>query len=363
MAAPPWENRAMVSVMRPRPFLCSVLVASALTAVIHRPEGAQAQVKQARTAAPATSNADSVSDEARRARVVASGTGFSITLGMLEDQINKQPRALRERYRNRTEQQKLLDEMVRLELLAQEAKRRDFDDASSVKSTVKDSSVQALLRSEIDDKISPESISAEAVKNFYEQNAADFHRAEQRRASQIVLATLDEAQTLLEEAKGADLRQFNELARKHSLDGETKLRGGDLGFFPLSPPAHPERANIPEEVRKAAFQLKKAGDTTKAPVVVGEQFIIVRLTGIHPERHVELSQAESSIRTRLWRQERQNALTALLDSLRKNAHPEVFTARVDLVKFDDMDGRPAGFAPDRPSDAPAKTVAPKPVAQ
>ena len=55
---------------------------------------------------------------------------------------------------------------------------------------------------------------------------------------------------------------------------------------------------------------------------------------------------EPSIRTRLWREKRQVAMVKLVEDLHTKEKPQTFPERVDLVKLDDMDKGPAGFAPE-----------------
>jgi peptidyl-prolyl cis-trans isomerase C len=304
-------------------------------------------------AAPAAVPARSPEETARRSQaLVKAQGGIEITLGELEDFLAAQPPMMRERYRSVEEQKRLLENLLRMDLLAAEAARKGYDKNPAVVRTVKDSSVQALLRSEIDAKFSPQSLPAADVKAYYDANAAEFHREAMRRSSQIVVATEDEAKKLLAEAQKADVRAFAELAKQHSLDAETKMRGGDLGYFTKEPKAGGPPENVAPAVRAATFALKAPGDMAPKPVQLDSGFAIVRLTGERPERHTELAEADLTIRTKLWREKRQKALTELVDGLKARDKPQVFTERADWIKFDDMDKRPPGFAPDRPPGGP-----------
>lgn len=285
-------------------------------------------------------------EEARRGQVLVKGDGFSITVGALEDQINKQPVSVRARYADSSEKKALLDSLLRLELLGREAAARGMAESSSVRQTVKDGAVQTLVRNEVDAKVSAESISQEDISAFYSAHPEEFHHAAQRRASHILVPTREQAVSLIAEARKSDMRGFAELARKNSQDAETKLRGGDLAFFTLEPTRDASLRQVPEPLRKAVFALKAPGDVGPEPVQVDSLFSVIRFTGERPERHVTLAEAESSIRARLWRERRQQAVTALIDGLRARQKPQVFADRVDLVKFDDMDKRPSGFMPD-----------------
>lgn len=289
----------------------------------------------------------SAQDEARRKQAVVTGNGISITVGDLEDVISKQPAILRRRYLDPDQLKALAQNLLRVELIAAEAERRGYGDNPVVQRTVKDSAVQSLIRLEIDTKITPESITEEDVKAYYEAHYDDFHRPALRRASQILVASEEAAKQVLTEATEADARRFSQLAKEHSLDEETKLRGGDLGYFAREPAEREaEATNIPEAVRKAAFSLKTVGDITPEPVAVGDQFAIVRLIGERPERHTELAQAENAIRSRMWRKRRQEALTNLIAELRAKHKPQVFADRVEAISFEGLERRTGGFPPD-----------------
>ncbi len=298
-------------------------------------------------AAPAL---DPAADLARRKQVVAKVQNIEITLGKIEDHIATQAPMLRTRYNSPEELKKLVDNLVRFELLASEAVRQGYDKNASVVRTVKESTVQNLMRAEIDEKVTPQTVPAEEVKAYYDSHPDEFHRVAMRRASHVLYDTEPEAKAALAEASKVDQRGFSELAKKDSKDIETKLRGGDLGYFSLVPGKDPSETQVHPALRKAAFELKNAGDTSKV-VAVDKHFSIVRLTGERPERHTDLAEAEPSIRTRLWREKRQDAMTKLVEDLRAKDKPETFPERVDLVKLDDMDKGPGGFAPE-PAHAP-----------
>jgi peptidyl-prolyl cis-trans isomerase C len=318
------------------PLLRSSALALGLTLALHaaaRAETADASVLRPR-------------DEARRAQVLVKGDGFSITVGALEDHINKQPVGLRARYAESQERKALLDSMVRLELLGREATARGMAESSSVRQTVKDGAVQTLVRTEIDEKVTADSISKEDIAAFYSAHPEEFHHPAERRASHIATDKRELAESLIAEAKKTDMRGFSELARKHSLDAETKLRGGDLAFFTREPGRDQTLRQVPTALRQAVFALKALGDIGTEPVQVDNQFSVIRWTGERPERHISLSEAEGSIRARLWRERRQEAVTDMINRLRAQQKPQVFVERVELVKFDDMDKRPTGFMPD-----------------
>jgi hypothetical protein len=334
-----------------------MLVTSNLVA----PVASRAQPGAAPTRAGEPSPAAPVSDEARRQLVVARGEGVEVTVAEIEDVLAQQGPSLRARYKDPEQLKVLVASLVRAELLAGEAARRGYERLAPVRYTAKDSAAQALVRSEVEDKITPQTIATDEVRAYYESHPAEFHRTAMRRASQIVVDQGSEVDALQAEAHKADARAFAELAKARSKDAATKAQGGDLGYFAKDPADDGQlrdatQPKVPASVRSAVFALREVGDTTPKPVevapaqppAVAAQVAIVRFTAERPERHVTLDDATPSVRAKLWRERRQKALDELYARLRAKDKPQVFTDRIYRISFDDMEKRPAGFAPDPP---------------
>jgi peptidyl-prolyl cis-trans isomerase C len=275
--------------------------------------------------------------------VIASGKGVQVTVADVERALAQQPPRMRQRYRDPAALKGLVAELVRQQLLANEAVVRGYERDRAVIQNVKDSAAQGLVQREVDSKVTPEAVPQADVQAYYEAHPAEFHRPAMRRASVIVLDSVDEARKLLPEARKADARQFAELARQHSRDAQSKVQGGDLGYFTReSTSGEPP---LPASAREAAFALSEVGDTSE-PVAYDKQFALVRMTAQRPERDITLDSAAAGIRTKLWRERRQKALDALVSELRTRDKPRVFTERMYRIDFEDMERRPSGFAPD-----------------
>jgi len=314
-------------------------VASMTAAEGPKPAAPAADATDAKPAAPAPA-------PAAEAAVLVKADGITITTADVLEELKQQPGRLLAVRRNREALKAVVEKMLRTELLAKEAERRGYGKHAMVQQAVKEEAVQQLNRAEIDDKFKPSAVAAEDVKAYYEAQSEQFHRPGMRRARHILVATQAQAVSLLAEARKSDERGFQKLARRHSIDTETKQRGGDLRFFSLGDNPKRRDAPIHAAIRKATFKLKKLGDTVAKPVRVDGRFSIIRLTGIREERNTTLEDADASIRTRLWRQKRRNALTALMSKLRKEQKPQIFAERIAGIDLSDVAGRPPGFAPD-----------------
>lgn len=275
-------------------------------------------------------------DAARRAQVIVqAGDDVKITVGEVEDAINKQSPFLRARYQDPEKLREFIDDMVRFELLAREAERREYDEHEAVVRTAKQNAVQQLVRKEFDEKITPQSITDEAVREYYEAHRDEFRRPETVRASHILVSSEKEAKALLKEAKDADVRAFRELAREHSVDSETKHRGGDLRYFTKEgrPPGSRDAPVAPELVA-AAFALDEVGEMVSSPIQVGDNYSILKLTARRASEKKSLDKAEHGIRLRLWRKQRQDAVEDFVASLRKKHEPQIHPDRMRPIQLD-----------------------------
>jgi peptidyl-prolyl cis-trans isomerase C len=303
------------------------------------------------TDAPA---APAMDDAARRAQVVARVGSTSITLGQLEDEINHMSPFMRARYRDPAQLREYATQTIRLALLAREAERRGFGEDPEVVDAVRQASVMALIRHDFDERITAATIPADEVRAYYEEHPAEFNQPEMRRASQLVVATREEAEGLLAQAQAADARAFRQLVTDHSVDLETRVRGGDLRYFDAE--GHTPNSSdpaVPTEAAQAAFALTNVGDVSGV-FAEGDRFGILMLTGQRPAEHHALGEAEQSIRTRLWRTTRQTALETFVEELRQRIPTEVFYDRMRNIHMDPperLSEDPAAAASDEAQEA------------
>src|SRR5690606_31445302 len=171
------------------------------------------------------------------------------------------------RYQTEESQKKLLEEMIEVEILAQEAKRRGLDKDPEVQLRL-----QQALRDEVLRKLEIEQPGLEAfseldVREYYEAHRSEFKEPERRRVQVIRVSKQATAEKILEsldeDASGAN---WGKLALEYSSDrtnlgkDEAHELAGDLGF--VSAPGEERGGNlkIPDEVRAAVFEVEKVGD-------------------------------------------------------------------------------------------------------
>lgn len=311
-------------------------VAALLCAVVAAAAQAPQPAKSAPANAATAEQPKSEAEQKRRAEPVANYKGGRVTVGELEDSIARQNAFMRSRYKDKASLKDLLDKTLRLALLSDEAARRGYDKDEVVRQSVKQNSVQLLLKADLDDKLSAASIPKPDVEKYYDDHIDEYVQPAMQRASHVLVATEQEAKTLLAQAKTMDLRAFRQLARDKSTDQATKLSGGDLRYFDAQGKTRGDSAvAVPPAIAKAAFALKTIGDTAKAPVKTDAGYSIVKLTGQRPALSRKLSEVEETIRARLWNERKQAASEQLVQKLRDQYKPEIHAELLDAIKLEE----------------------------
>lgn len=310
---------------------------------------------EAPTAAPGPSPTDAA---APAGDVVVARVGDErITVADVQGEMAAMSPPTRSRFQDPDQRADLAVGLARFALLARGAEGRGFGDDPEVVRAFEEAMVQQLLRRDFDDRFPPDAIPVDEARRYFEAHRDEFGRPELRRASHIVVATREEATELLEQAKELDPRGFRALAQGVSLDDASKLRGGDLRFFTRDGtfPGRPGQA-VPPPVAEAAFAIDAVDGLHPEPVPVGDRFSVVLLTGLRLAETRTFDQVGGTIRVRLARKRRNDAIDALRRSLRQQTPP---TIDRDVLESFELD-LPEPPAPGRPPvSAPLSPMAPR----
>lgn len=270
------------------------------------------------------------------AQVLARVGEHTITLGDYAAALEHLSRFDRMRYQAPERRRELLEEMVEVELLADEARERGYDKDPMVDQEVREVLRDAYFAKAREAAPTPAEIPAAEVRAYYEAHQGDFHDPERRRASAIVLPSAAAAGPVLDAAKVATPTQWGDLVKQKSIDPEAKANvpadlAGDFGF--TSPPGDERGSNsrIPAEVRAALFEAHAVGDVVPRVVASGGKYYVVKFASKSDAHDRSLADAERTIRVKLA----QDALVAkegaMLEELRKQYPVQVDEAALAKV--------------------------------
>ena len=291
-------------------------------------------------------------EQAREPLVIIGDT--RVTVGDFAEQLADKSPYLRARYASPERRRELLEELVKFELLAKEAKRQGLDKSDEVVRTKRQLMVQQMLKAEFEDKVKLSDITEAEIKAYYDAHPDEFHKPEQVRASVIVVKDEARAKKLLKQVLEAESQSpddgqalFRKLASELTDDRALRERAGDLQFFSRPAERHEGEPVVPDAVAEAAFKLDKIGDVASELVKTPAGFQIVKLTGKRKELARTLDQTRRTIQHKLWRERREAAVEAFVKSLRDKAEVQENWALLEQVKIEPpvLSGPDAGVFP------------------
>ncbi len=270
-----------------------------------------------------------------------------ITLGEYAAALERMDSFERMRYQSPDRRKRLLDEMIEVELLAQEARRRGLDKAEETEERVRQ-----ILRDQLLDELRKGSPAANDIpeadlRAYYDAHKDDFAEPERRRVSGIVVDSQAQAKTVLAKALKADAAAWGQLVEQYSsprgprpTPNQPSELAGDLGI--VGPLGHPRGANprVPDPVREAAFKVANVGETYGSVVEADKKFYVVRVTSKTDGRARTFEEAQRAIRTAVVQSRVDEQEKALEKDLRQK-----FPVKVDDAALEKMPMPPPSATP------------------
>jgi parvulin-like peptidyl-prolyl isomerase len=281
------------------------------------------------------------------AQVLAKVGDREITLGEYTAALEHMDQFDRLRYQSAERRKELLDEMINVELLANEATAKGYDKEPLAQQELRAILRDAMLAEARKGAPAPADVPESEVRAWFESHRADYKDPERRRVSVITLSSEAAANEVLAQAKKSSASQWGELVRSKSLDPQARANvpvdlAGDLGI--VSPPgdARGDNPRVPAEVRTGVFAIADLGAVLDKPVASGGRWYLVRLTQKIAPHERGFEEAERSIRVKLAQDKLRAKETELVAELKNGVKVEIDEAALRSVKI-------GQGAPGRPS--------------
>ncbi len=285
--------------------------------------GCQRKAQPQREPAEATAQPARGLTPQQAAQVLARVGNKTITLGDYASALDRMDRFERLRYQSPDRRKQLLDEMIAVELLADEAKRRGLDRDPETRMRLDQALRDEMLRQQAASLPGPDAIPEHEVRAYYDDHEREFHEPERRRISEVVVRDGAEAQRVLERARTVTASEWGKLVRDHSIEHRKSSEPlpleleGDLGVVSAPGSAAGDEPRLPEPLLKAAFAIEKPGSVYPEPVLVQGKYHILRLTSRMPPRQRTFAEAERSIRVILAQKRVEASRQELLQELKQ----------------------------------------------
>ena len=270
---------------------------------------------------------------------VATWDDDSITVEELNKRFAEMSPFIRARYQTPEQRKEYVENLVRVELLVEEARRRGLQNEPEVIDAAKKMMVQKLIQ-KLDETKAP--ISDAEISEYYEKHKAEYVKPETTRLSDIFIAGPKDdpnraarkkvADDLLNKAKAnkpTDSAAFIALVRQYSEDPKTKPLDGDMRFLTEAELTSQYGA----EVATASVGLKQLGDLS--PLVETQQgFYILRFQGRQAAVNHTLDQVKTQIQSRISFDRRQQNFNKLVDDLKVQFNYKLEEGNLAKVQID-----------------------------
>jgi peptidyl-prolyl cis-trans isomerase C len=235
-----------------------------------------------------------------------------ITQTDLEREIKNLPEFAQKLFEGSGGKEKFLDELIKKELLYQEALKKGIDKDAEYQRKVAEfkklTLIGQLLEKEIETKAK---VTDQDVKDYYEKHKEELASVSQIRASHILVKTEEDAKKILERLKKGE--DFAKIAKKSSIDPGSAKNGGDLGFF--------SSGQMVPEFEAAAARLK-TGEISD-PVKTKFGYHIIKVTDKKMGKPVEFEKVRNVIFQRLSAERQKEFFDSYIEGLKKSYKVEL----------------------------------------
>ncbi|HEY5675663.1 MAG TPA: peptidyl-prolyl cis-trans isomerase [Myxococcales bacterium] len=281
--------------------------------------------------------------------VVAKVGDQVITADEVKERLNETSPFLRARYTTVERKKEFVENLIRNELLAQEAVRQGFDKSPAVKEQAKRAMIQELIKHQLDEKLTGADISEDEMKKFYQLHIDEFVKPERARVYHIFLpATFAKEKAeakkkmaaLLKEIdareKKGEVNAFQGVAQRESKDMASSAMGGDLRFLSRD---ELTRA-YGKEMADAAFSIIMPG-AIAGPIETEKGVELVKMQMKTMAMNHSFEESKDSIRQRMARERRSRDYDEWIKKLREGSAISIDDAELAKVQVDTTPGVPA----------------------
>lgn len=260
-------------------------------------------------------------------QVLAQVNDVKITVTEFQRELANLPPQLRSMVSGPEGQKRFLEDVIKRELLLQEASRRQMENRPDIQERLSDFRkrllLEALLAEEIERKVN---VSDQEVEEYFKAHPEEF-QADRIRARHILVKNEGEAREI--QARLQQKEKFEDLARRLSQDKGSRDQGGDLGYF--------SRGQMVPEFEKAAFGLKpgEVSGIIKTPY----GYHLIKVVDRQRSRPYKFEEVKDQLKQKLLADKQRRRFEEWLTQLRSQAQVKVEEGLLPL-KGEPKEGSP-----------------------
>ncbi len=246
-----------------------------------------------------------------------------ITVQDVEKELSKIPPQFASYFNDPKRKRQYVQNLVDREVFSREAESEGYLNRPDIKKRIEDFKKRLLWAEYIRDlsrKDFSKNITDAELKKFYNEHLKDYTEPEKVHAKHILVKTKAEAEKVLAELKkGAD---WNEVARKYSIDKSNASKGGDLGTF--------SRGRMVKPFEDAVFSMKP-GEISQ-PVKTKYGYHIIKLISKIPPKVKPFEMIKNVVRNRYINEMRRNLIDKEREKLYAKYGAVIYDKNINDIK-------------------------------
>jgi peptidyl-prolyl cis-trans isomerase C len=238
--------------------------------------------------------------------VIAKVGKADITQDDFLKEVSRIPDWAKAQFAGKEGKSKFLEELIKRELVYQDAKKMKLDMDPEYREKVKEfekmNLISLILKKEVEEKAK---VDDAEVKEFFDKNADKFTIGTKVRASHILVDTEDQGKKIRERIRKGE--SFAKMAETLSKDKGSAQKGGDLGYF--------GSGQMVPEFEQAVMGLK-TGEISE-PVKSRFGYHIIQLTDVKKGEIASFEQTKEAIKRQLLAEKQKSLIDAYIGNLMK----------------------------------------------
>lgn len=262
-------------------------------------------------------------------RVLAQINGREIKDDEFKIRFSKLSLSLKQRYSDEKGKREFLEEIVKRELLLQEAKRIGIENDRDLLGRIEEMRERVILNEFLQREVEGKLVAAEKeLEEYYNLHKDEFKSPDEARISQIVVKSEDDAKDVLKRLhEGAD---FARTAKKFSVDIATRNSGGDLGII--------QKGKIHPQLDSVIFSMNE-GDISD-PIKTETGYHIIKLQKKTPGTPLSLNDARNIVSQRYHIEKRNKVFEDMFTRLRSKASITISEENLKKTEVDSVPSKP-----------------------
>lgn len=257
-------------------------------------------------------SSDPSTDIANSSQVLAKVGKKEITINYFNRQQKKLPTVFQEISTKNKGKRELLNTLIDIEILYEEAKQRgidkDHDIIMQLKDIKKEMMINALVKKEIMRDIK---LADPEAEDYYNEHLDEFKNLEEIRFSNILVKKDKDAQEIIDRLKSGE--EFANMALLYSLDRKSAKNGGDNGYR--------NKNAFSPEFKKVIQNLEIDGIGGPIKIPLGYQ--VIKLTGKRIGSYT-FEQSKNAIKKGLFKEKFKEKLETWIEELKKDKEIQIF---------------------------------------